>query len=185
MSGTTQLAGVAITPGQVPDTNWKIRGAADFDHDGWTDLVWQHQTTGQIAVWLMTGTQLRDGRLLTPASVGDLDWRIVGVGDVDGDSSPDLVWQHNTNGRISVWLMNGLSLRDGVLFSPGQVADTNWKIRAVTDLNGDGRLDLIWQNQATGLLAAWFMNGTARMGDGLRLTPDTVADTGWQIVGPR
>jgi len=185
MSGTTQLSGAAITPSQVPDTDWKIRGAADFDQDGWTDLIWQHQTTGEVAVWLMIGTQLRDGRLLIPASVKDLDWRIVGVGDMNGDGNPDLVWQHNTSGLISVWLMNGLSLRDGVLFSPGQVADTNWKIRAVTDLNGDGKLDLVWQNQTNGLLSAWFMNGTVRTGEGVLLSPNFVADTGWQIVGPR
>ena len=185
MSGTTQLAGIALSPDQVPDTNWKIRGAADFDRDGWTDLIWQHQTTGQIAVWLMTGTQLRDGRLLTPGSVSDLNWRIVGVGDMNGDSSPDLVWQHQTNGLISVWLMNGSSLLNGVLLSPGQVSDTNWKIRAVTDLNGDGKLDLVWQNQSTGVLSAWLMNGLSRMGEGLLLSPNAVPDTGWQIVGPK
>jgi hypothetical protein len=72
-----------------------------------------------------------------------------------------------------------------VLFSPGQVSDTNWKIRAVTDLNGDGKLDLVWQNQTAGFLAVWFMNGTTRIGDGVFLSPSSVADTGWQIVGPR
>jgi hypothetical protein len=133
----------------------------------------------------MTGTQLRDGRLLTPESVSDLNWRIVGVGDMNGDNSPDLVWQHQTNGLISVWLMNGSSLLNGVLLSPGQVSDTNWKIRAVTDLNGDGRLDLVWQNQSTGVLSAWLMNGLTRMGEGLLLSPNAVPDTGWQIVGPR
>ena len=29
------------------------------------------------------------------------------------------------------------------------------------------------------------MNGTVRIGDGLRLNPNGVADTNWQIVGPR
>ncbi len=185
MSGTTLLSGVPLTPGQVPDTNWKIRGSADMDRDGWRDLIWQHQGNGSIAVWLMTGTELRDGRLLTPGAVADLNWKIVGVGDMNGDSHADLVWQHQTNGLMSAWLMNGLSMTSGVLLTPGQVPDTNWKIRAVVDVNADGRLDLIWQNQSTGLLSAWLMNGLSRLGDGLRLFPEMVSDTNWQIVGPK
>lgn len=185
MSGTTLLSGIALSPGQVMDTNWKIRAAGDIDRDGWTDLVWQHETNGQIAVWLMTGTQLRDGRLFTPNTVADPNWRIVGAGDMNGDGNPDLVWQHQTNGLISAWLMDGSTLRSGTLLSPSQVSDTNWKIRAVTDVNGDGMPDLIWQNQSTGLLSAWLMNGLSLMGDGLRFTPSVVSDTGWQIVGPK
>ena len=104
---------------------------------------------------------------------------------MNDDGSPDLLWQHQTNGLVSAWFMNGLSLISGVLLSPGQVTDPNWKIRAVADINGDRHLDLVWQNQSTGLLSVWLMNGTMRSGDGLRLTPEGVADTNWQIVGPR
>jgi hypothetical protein len=71
------------------------------------------------------------------------------------------------------------------LLSPGQVTDTNWKIRAVADMNGDRRLDLIWHNQVSGMLSIWLMNGIVRIGDGLHVTPPGVGDTNWQIVGPR
>jgi phospholipase D-like protein/VCBS repeat protein len=185
MSGSFLVSGYALTPGQVQDTNWKIRAAADMDGDGWLDLIWQHETNGSVAVWLMTGTQLRDGRLTTPGVVSDTNWRIVGAGDVNGDGHADLVWQHQTNGLISAWLMNGTVCLDGVLLSPGQVTDTNWKIRSVMDVNNDGRLDLVWHNQATGFLSVWLMNGIVRIGDGLRLNPTSVSDTNWQIVGPR
>ena len=185
MSQTVLLSGGPLTPAQVPDLDWKIRAAADIDRDGWLDLIWQHQTNGSIAVWLMTGTQLRDGRLLTPEAVADTNWRIVGAGDLNDDGNADLLWQHQTNGLMSAWFMNGTSLMSGVLLSPGQVTDTNWKICAVADMNGDRRLDLIWHNQTNGVMSIWLMNGITRIGDGLRLTPDRVADTNWQIVGPR
>ena len=185
MSQTVLISGRPLTPEQVPDLHWKIRAAADMDRDGWLDLVWQHEANGSVAVWLMTGTRLRDGRLLSPGLVSDLNWRIVGAGDLNGDGHADLLWQHQTNGLISAWLMNGTTLASGVLLSPGQVADTQWKIRAVADINGDRALDLVWQNQATGLLSVWLMSGTVRVGDGLRLNPPGVADTNWQIVGPR
>jgi hypothetical protein len=156
-----------------------------MDGDGWLDLIWQHEGNGSVAVWLMAGTHRRDGRLTTPGVVSDTNWRVVGAGDVSGDGHADLVWQHQTNGLISAWIMNGTVLVSGVLLSPGQVADTNWKIRAVMDINNDGRLDLVWQNQATGLLSGWLMNGIVRVGDGFLLNPASVSDTSWQIVGPR
>jgi glucose/arabinose dehydrogenase len=184
LSGDTLLAADELTPGSVTDLDWKIRGAADFDRDGWMDLIWQHQGSGAIGVWLMNGTRLRDAHLFSPDMVADLGWRIVGAGDMNGDGHTDLVWQHDTNGSIATWLMNGSSMRSAILLSPGQVADTNWKIRGVTDFNADRQPDLIWQNQVTGHVSVWFMRGT-ELADGVRFTPESVADTNWQIVGPR
>jgi glucose/arabinose dehydrogenase len=184
MSGGVLLSAEPLSPGSVPDTAWKIRAATDLNGDGWTDLLWQHQTTGAIGVWLMAGTQLRDAHLLTPGSVADLDWRIVGAGDLNGDGNVDLVWQHQTSGLIGVWFMRASALQSAVLLTPGQVADTDWKIRAVVDLNGDGRPDLVWQNQATGMLSTWLLDGI-RLADGLQLTPAFVDDTNWQVVGPK
>jgi len=116
--------------------------------------------------------------------VADLSWRIVGAGDMNGDGHTDLVWQHDTNGSIAAWLMSGSSMRSAILLSPGQVPDTNWKIRGVTDFNADRQPDLIWQNQVTGHLSVWFMRGT-ELAEGVRFTPESLADTNWQIVGPR
>ena len=99
----------------VPDLNWKVRGAGDFDGDFRPDLIWQNEVTGQISVWLMDGTTRRDGRLLSPSVVADTDWRIVGVADFNRDGHSDLLWQHQSNGLIALWYMNGLSMVDGVL----------------------------------------------------------------------
>ncbi|MBA2305854.1 MAG: hypothetical protein H0W08_24920 [Acidobacteria bacterium] len=67
-----------LTPGRVSDTGWKIRGVADMNLDGRADLIWQHQTAGLIATWLMLGTQLHGGTLLSPGQVADTDWIIRG-----------------------------------------------------------------------------------------------------------
>ena len=184
LNGTTMVSGDALTPGAVADTGWEIVATADLDRDGHIDLIWQHATEGLISAWLMNGTTLVEGRLLSPASVADTNWRIVGSGDFDGDGHADLVWRHRTSGQASVWFMNGTTLLSGTLLSPAGVADTNWQIRAVADLNDDGQPDLVWQNVSTGFLAAWLMSGTA-MVEGVYLSPNRVADTGWRVAAPR
>lgn len=184
MDGQQLVAGDYLTPSQVPDTNWTIVGTGDFNRDGRPDILWQHATEGWISVWLMNGTTLLDGRLLTPSRVADTNWKIAGTGDFNGDGQTDIVWQHQTSGEASAWLMSGTTLVSGALLSPAGVSDTNWKIRAVSDLTGDGQPDLIWQNTSTGYIAVWLMNGTT-MTDGIYATPSRVPDTSWRLVGPR
>ena len=55
--------------------NSQVIGAGDFNEDGKTDLVWEHQPTGGVYVWLMNGvTYSNDAGLLYYSS--DLDWEI-------------------------------------------------------------------------------------------------------------
>ena len=69
----------ALSPAQVPDLNWKVRGAGDFNGDFKPDLIWQNEVTGQISAWLMDGTTRRDGRLSSPSVVEDTDQRLLVV----------------------------------------------------------------------------------------------------------
>ena len=48
--------------------------------------------------------------------------------DFNGDAHPDVLWQHQATGSLSVWLMNGTSLATLATVTPGVVSDTNWKI---------------------------------------------------------
>jgi hypothetical protein len=41
------------------------------------------------------------------------------------------------------------------------VSDTNWAIRAIADMDGDGDNDLLWQNDQIGLMVVWLMAGTS------------------------
>jgi hypothetical protein len=180
MSGTTMTSGVLMTPSQVPDTNWKVVGRGDLNRDGHVDLVWHHESEGWVSTWLMNGTTMISGVLLSPQRVADTNWRIVGVADGNGDGHPDLYWHHRVTGMVSVWLMNGTSLVEGLVLAPERVEDTNWNVAAVGDMNGDGHPDLVWQHAVSGLVSTWFMRGS-RMIEATLLNPSQVADLNWKI----
>ncbi len=183
MNGTAMTSSAPLTPSSVgADTNWKVVGCGDFNADGQSDLVLQHQTTGWIGAWMMNGTVMTSSTLLTPSTVADTNWKIVGVADFNADSKPDLVWQHQTEGWIGIWSMNGTTQTSSTLATPSTVADTNWKIVGVTDYNADGKPDLVWQHQTAGWIGVWLMNGTTQTSSTLA-NPSTVADTNWKIVG--
>jgi hypothetical protein len=184
MNGLNQVSGSSLVPDRVTDTNWRVAATGDFNGDGWRDIIWQHQTNGSISAWLMNGTRLVSGTLLTPSSVADTNWKIVGAGDFNGDRKTDLVWQNQSTGHLSVWFMDGTRLVDGVWVSPDQVVNTAWKICGVADVNNDGKPDLIWQNTTNGGLSVWFMNGIV-MTSGTSFVPGAVADLNWRVVGPR
>ena len=88
----------------------------DFTADGKPDLIWQNQSTGQLYYWLMNGTAYVSSDYLYNGQAVDTNWKIVGIGDFNGDGKPDLVWQNQSTGQIYYWLMNGTALRQQRLF---------------------------------------------------------------------
>src|SRR5262249_42569788 len=83
-----------------------------------------------------------------------VDWRIAGVGDLDGDGKADIIWRNN-NGAVSIWLMNGAIVQQAA--GIGTVG-TDWTIAGVGDTNGDHKADIVWRNN-NGSISTWFMDG--------------------------
>jgi hypothetical protein len=183
-NGTVPRSAALLTPSQEPDLNWQVIGTADLDLDGHPDLVWRNRNDGRLRAWLMNGSVRRSEEPLTPDRMADPAWKIAAVEDVNGDGRPDLVWQHDTSGSLVAWLMKGTRRLEARPFTPAAVDDPLWKIRAGGDFNGDGVTDLVWRHQASGALAATFLNGTVMTGVDL-LVPSVVPDLSWTIVGPR
>ncbi len=181
MNGLTQLSALAPDPPEVTDTAWKIVGTGDVDGDGNADVFWQNTTTGDLSLWTMNGLQLISGDPLVPSNAGDSNWRVRAVADVNHDGHPDLIWQHVTQGWVSVWTMTGRTMIEGHLLSPYAV-DPAWQVVATGDLDQDGSVDLIWQHQTSGDLAWWRLDGYAQM-SGAALSPGHVADLEWKIRG--
>ncbi|MCW3095816.1 MAG: hypothetical protein JWL77_1434 [Chthonomonadaceae bacterium] len=162
----------------IPQAGWKVVGVGDFNGDGKSDLVFQNQTTNQVAIWFMNGAAFQGGVLMpfTPPA----GWKAVGAGDFNGDGFSDLAFQNQSTRQIALWYMNGPTYVDGTILTTLPAA--GWKVTGVGDYNGDGYADLLFQHQTTNQGAVWYLKGNAFLGgDLISLTPPA----GWHIVGPR
>ena len=187
MNGLSLLSSTTLAPAareRVGDTNWKIAGVVDLNNDGKPDVLWQERTQGWLAVWLLNGLTVTASIGLDPERVTDTNWKVVANGDFNGDGKNDLIWQHLATGRLEAWFMNGVTRLSRMDLSPNRVTDTTWIIVAAGDVDVDGKMDLVWQDQAQGWLAIWLMNGVT-LKQSIGFNPERVADTRWKIVGPR
>ncbi len=93
--------------------DWRVKSAADVDGDGSADLVFQNNA-GQVYAWYLDGTGatvnfvtkagFRSAGYLYGGGLGD--WRVATVADVNGDGTPDLVFQNNV-GQVYAWFLDG------------------------------------------------------------------------------
>jgi hypothetical protein len=77
LNGTSHVSSGPLSPASVSNLQWKVRGGADINADGMTDLLWQNTVTGEVTVWFMNGTALQMSTLTTPGILTDLSWRLV------------------------------------------------------------------------------------------------------------
>ena len=155
---------------------------SNFNDDAWSDLLWHHQTTGELYTWLMGGTRAAAGSYLTPSRFTDTRWQIPGLADFNGDGTLDILWRRRATGELYTWLMGRTGSISGSYLQPSRCADMRWQIRGVRDLNGDGHPDILWRHLGTGDIYVWLMNGAVRVST-TTLTPAKVADTRWRIRG--
>jgi Calx-beta domain/FG-GAP-like repeat/Galactose oxidase, central domain/Kelch motif len=154
---------------------WRV---SDWNGDGKADVLWQQESTGELALWAFDATKRIGALSLSPDRVPDRKLWTAGSGDFNGDGQTDLVLQHQTTGAVSVWLMNGLTRTRSVVLSPAR--PVAWRIAGVADWNGDNGADLVWQNTATGAVEIWYLNGTVFVSSAA-VTPSRPVV--WQIAG--
>ncbi|MCW3095458.1 MAG: hypothetical protein JWL77_1076 [Chthonomonadaceae bacterium] len=195
VAGSTASQDFPVTPGAFQTTNHANTAGSganlfitklsaipvlpDFNNDGYTDLILQNTTTGEIGSWYLQGARQVGGALfsLTPPS----DFVLVGVGDFLANGANTLVFQSRTTNEVAYWYTSGANhaiIPGGVFLNA--TPDPGWKVVGVGDLNSDGKSDLVFQNQTTGRIIVWFMNGAFYQG-GVVFSSTPAA--GWQVVG--
>jgi len=179
LNGVTLASSGLLTPSS-PGAGWKAVATGDFNKDGKVDILFQH-TDGTLAVWFMDGLTLTSVATLTPSNAG-AGWSVVGTGDFNGDTNLDVLYQH-TDGTLAVWyLTGGTNLLLPALLTPNNPGDLNWRAVGTIDLNGDKKVDILFQNRADNTIAVWYMNKSTLI-LGKLLNPANPGGT-WRVVAP-
>lgn len=169
------LLAIGLTPGavraQLTDP--------DLDQDGYPDLIWQNSRTGDVTVWYMEGANWT-GYWDYLAQGIPTEWKIVGTADLDYDGNTDLIWQNNRIGDAVIWYMEG-AYWTGYWDYLALDVPIEWKIVGVVDFLGDGASDLVWQNNRTGDVVIWYMDGASWTGYWDYLAQGIITD--WKIAG--
>ena len=168
----------------VTDTNvgpdWVVLRVVDLNGDGDDDILWRHDNSGALAYWLLNAdsTLAETGSLIDAL---DAQWALRGIGRIDGDNMADLIWRNTQTGHVAYWLLD----TDLTIKSSGHVSETSipayWNIVAVTDLNDDEAVDLLWRNTATGGVYYWRLNTDGSHATSGKIGADIAAN--WTIQG--
>ncbi|AGP34669.1 hypothetical protein SCE1572_09185 [Sorangium cellulosum So0157-2] len=178
MEGTRLLAPGPFIPGPIGD-GWVVPSAADFNHDGMADVLWNNPEQNLATVWLMEGTRLLAPGPFIPGPIGD-GWVVVpNLTDHGRDSMADVVWNNPEQNLMAVWLMEGTHLLAPGPLIPGPAGD-GWKALAVGDANFDGMGDVVWDHPERNLTAVWLMEGSQLLAPG-PVIPGPAGD-GWIVV---
>ena len=166
---------VNITTG----TDWHVLGTGDFNGDGYTDVLWQHDN-GTVRDWLGQADGSFVGNIDQVNILTGTDWHVRGTGDFNGDGRDDILWQ-NDNGTIRDWLGQAdgsfLSNIDVVNFVPG----AGWQIAGTGDFNGDGRSDILARN-TDGTITDWLGQADGGFTDNSLIASQPVS-TDLQVAG--
>ena len=158
--------------------DWRLAGLGDLNGDGRDDVLLRH-ANGRWHYYRM------DGRRQVRADSGsanltrNLDWRLAGLGDLDGDGRDDVLLRH-ADGRWHYYRMDGrrqLKADSGRLNLPLAAA---WELEGLGDLDGDGRDDVLLRH-ADGRWHYYRMDGRqiAEADSGIA---DLPRDLNWRLV---
>jgi hypothetical protein len=142
-------------------------GLADMNGDGHPDITTLNRSSGVVTTALLDGAGSGIGMQSLSWTCGTADgcssqWTPVGLGDLNGDGHPDLVWQNECTGEVSTWLIGAGGVvtgsRDVNWNSGGGCSNRDWYAVGIADMNGDGEPDIVWANGTTGQVSSWLLD---------------------------
>ncbi|MBP7866429.1 MAG: VCBS repeat-containing protein [Acidobacteria bacterium] len=148
---------------------------ADFNFDDVSDVLWRNDTSGALSGWLLAPAGVT-GSFFAGSAPGP-DWRVAGLGDIDGDGRADILWQSGTTGDLVLWFESASGcLGDTWLGAVG----SDWQIGGLSDADGDGRADLYWRHVPSGTVSLWLLDGNGYRAPG---NIGRVDSTDWKVTG--
>ena len=165
----------------------------DFTGDGRADILWDQEdtnglSTGTRVLWISKG----DGTFTVVTNVAGANGTLVGakpyIAELNGDGKGDVLWDFEDNYRRStgtrvLWTGNG----DGTFTVSSNVAGQDGSLSGyalfIGDFNGDGRSDILWDNEDTNHRSAGQRVLWTSKGDGTFVITSNLAGQDGQLVG--
>jgi hypothetical protein len=141
MNGS-EIVGGGVIP-LTPGANWKAVATVDANGDGRSDIVWQDESSGQVAVWEMNGNNVIGGGLVGQAP--GAGWSLQDV----LQTSPGfylLTFQNKSAGEAAIWEANGTTVTGGSV-QPFPVSETVMG----SSLNSAGSLSSYFEDTSNNL----------------------------------
>ena len=123
-------------PVTVPSSN-DDPALADLDKDGDLEIIF-HNTSDQVYAYHHNGTLVNGWPQLVEAIGGGTTWCAPIIGDITGDSEPEIILPANHETMIYAWHADGRAVADWPKNIPNGISISP----ALVDLNSDGTLDM-------------------------------------------
>ena len=142
------------------NSGWTAFGDGEFNSDATTrEVLWRNNKTDDVTVW-----SYKADRSLASANAISFgggavrlkatEWTVVGITNVDGTGNDEIVWQSGTG--VSIWKMTANNLTSGAIVTVG----AGDRLKDVADVDKDGVLDLIGQNDTDGTVGFYTLTST-------------------------
>ena len=164
------------------DLHHRVAGIGDFDGDGRDDVLLRH-VSGHWYYYPMNGRHYVPGGQGPVALTTDLNYRVAGIGDFNGDDRDDVLLRNRVDGRWYYYPMDGRWPLSGGQGYADLTPRLDYQVAGIGDFDGDGRDDVLLRNDD----GTWFyypMNGSQHVAGsqgGANLTDDlnyALADIG-------
>ena len=123
------------------DVDWRMAGTGDFDGDGRLDVLLRHVVDGAWRVYSMNGRRVVAAQSTTLLP-DDLNWRLAGIGDFDGDGRDEVLLRH-ADGRWQYRVIDGTAATPVTATAVDLDRDWAWRLAGIGDGDGDGRDDVL------------------------------------------
>lgn len=124
---------------------WELAGAKDFDGNGSPDILIRNKASGGWYIYLYEKDTIIH-RGYVEDLPGNLDLRVVGIGDFNGDARADVMLRDLESGMGYVYFMEGANV--SALKSTSIFQSSDWQVVAINDYDGNSIADVLLKNRS-------------------------------------
>ena len=146
IKGTSASLASGVAPG------WRFASSSgDYNGDGNVDLLWHSTIKGSTVCWHFNGQGKVSGFSPLGSKISDVFNSYAGH-DMNSDGDADVIYHNANNGKVVVWYFNDSRKVIGTkTYFEKDILDTSLKVVGAKDYDNDGGVDILLQNQTTGV----------------------------------